>query len=119
MLTANHLYNITGTLTPRPPFDFGKSRSFLYGFGPTAGEQSLAGASLTKAVTLHGHTIAFEVQNEGTIEEPQLAYWLSSEQPLSKEDHAAITDRIRFFLSLDDNLQPFYSLGRQTLHLHR
>jgi DNA-3-methyladenine glycosylase II len=72
MLTGNHLYDITGTLTPRPPFDFGKSLSFLHGFGPTAGEQSLAGASLTKAVRLHGHTVAFEVQNEGTIEDPGL-----------------------------------------------
>jgi DNA-3-methyladenine glycosylase II len=112
MLTANHLYDITGTLTPRPPFDFGKSLSFLHGFGPTAGEQSLAGASLTKAVTLHGHTVAFEVQNEGTIEEPRLAYRLYSEQPLSEEDRAAIADRIRFFLSLDDNLQPFYIIGQ-------
>jgi DNA-3-methyladenine glycosylase II len=116
MLTANHLYTITGTLTPRPPFDFGKSLSFLHGFGPTAGEQSLAGASLTKAVTLQGHSVAFEVQNEGTIEEPRLAYRLSSEQPLSEEDRAAIADRIRFFLSLDDTLQPFYSIGQADPH---
>jgi len=67
---------------------------------------------LTKAVTLHGHAVAFEVQSEGTIEEPRLAYRLYSERPLSEEDRAAIADRIRFFLSLDDNLQPFYSIGQ-------
>ena len=112
MLTANHLYSITGTLAPRAPFDFGKSLGFLHGFGPTAGEQALTGAALTKAVTLHGRAVAFEVQDEGTIEEPRLAYRLYSEQPLSEEDHAAMADRMRFFLSLDDDLQPFYVIGQ-------
>ena len=97
---------------PRAPFDFDKSLGFLHGFGPTAGEQALADTVLTKAVTLHDHAVAFEVQNKGTIEEPQLAYSLYSEQPLSEEDHGAITDRMRFSLSLDDDLQPFYAIGQ-------
>jgi hypothetical protein len=86
MLTANHLPNITGgntpmstsahlhitrsTLTPRPPFDFTKTLGFLHGFGPTGSEQVIANGTLTKAVTLHGRAVAFEVRNTGTIEEP-------------------------------------------------
>jgi DNA-3-methyladenine glycosylase II len=31
---------------------------------------------------------------------------------LSEEAHAAVADRIRFFLSLDDDLQAFYATGR-------
>ena len=83
MLTTNHLYTIAGTLTPRSPFDFAKSLGFLHGFGPTAGEKALADTVLTKAVTLHGHAVAFEIQNEGTGEEPRLAYIRYSEQSLS------------------------------------
>ena len=67
---------------------------------------------LTKAVTLHGQAVAFELRNAGTVEDPQLGYTLYSEQPLSESEQAIMTDRIRFFLSLDDNLQPFYAIGR-------
>ena len=41
MMTLDRLNSITGTLTPRAPFDFAKTLGFLYGFGPTAGEQAL------------------------------------------------------------------------------
>jgi len=112
MSTSAHLHIIKSTLTPRPPFDFTKTLGFLQGFGPTGGEQALAVGSLTKAVTLHGRAVAFELQNAGTIEEPQISYTLYSEQPLSEAEHAAIADRLRFFLSLDDDLQPFYHIGR-------
>jgi len=66
----------------------------------------------TELLRVQYSSVAFEVQNEGTIEEPRLAYRLYSGQPLSEEDHAAIADRIRFFLSLDDNLLPFYMIGQ-------
>jgi DNA-3-methyladenine glycosylase II len=112
MLTADNLRVITGTLTPRSPFDFARTLGFLHAFGPTADEQALADGSVTKAVTLHGHAVAFNVQNVGTIEDPRLAYTLIAEHPLSDADHAAIADRMRFFLSLDDDLQSFYTIGR-------
>lgn len=112
MLTTNHLHTITGTLVPRPPFDFAKTLSFLRAFGPTMGEQAFAGEVLTKAVTLHGHALAFELRSLGTTEEPELLYTLYSEHSLNDVEHAAIVDRLRFFLSLDDDLQPFYDIGR-------
>jgi DNA-3-methyladenine glycosylase II len=112
MLTTNHLHLITGTLTPRAPFDFAKTLAFLGDFTPTAGEQALAPDSVTKAVTLHGRAIAFKVHDVGTLEEPCVAYTLYAEHPLSETELSAIIDRIRFFLSLDDDLQPFYAIGR-------
>lgn len=112
MMTVDRLNSISGTLTPRAPFDFAKTLGFLYGFGPTAGEQALAIDSVTKALTLHGRAVAFEVRSVGTVEQPELTYTLFSEQPLSEAEHATVADRIRFFLSLDDDLQPFYSIGR-------
>jgi DNA-3-methyladenine glycosylase II len=111
MSTSADLHVFTGTLTPRPPFDFVKSLGFLRGFGPTEGEQIFASGSLTKAVTLQGRAVAFELHSTGTIEEPELVYRLYSEQSLNEADRAAVTDRLRFFLSLDDDLRPFYEIG--------
>lgn len=112
MMTLDRLYSITGTLTPRAPFDFAKTLAFLYGFGPTASEQALAVDSLTKALTLRGRAVAFEVRSTGAIEQPTLMYTLYAEQPLSEAEQTAVADRIRFFLSLDDDLRPFYMIGR-------
>ncbi len=112
MLTSNHLHLTTGTLAPRPPFDFAKTLAFLNDFTPTAGEQALAPASITKALTLNGRAIAFEVRNAGTLKEPCVAYTLYSEDILSETEQSVITDRIRFFLSLDDDLEQFYAIGR-------
>ncbi len=116
MMTLNRLHSITGTLTPRAPFDFAKTLGFLYGFGPTAGEQALAPDSVTKALTLQGRAIAFQVHSTGTVEQPALAYTLFSEQPLSEAEHAAAADRIGFFLSIDDDVQPFYAIARDDAH---
>ncbi len=116
MLTAVTLHTVTGALTARPPFDFGKTLAFLGAFSPTAGEQVLEPERLTKAVTLNGRAVAFTLHSIGTVEAPRLAYALASEAPLSDEEHATVTDRIRFFLSLDDNLQPFYAIGHADPH---
>ncbi|HZU69727.1 MAG TPA: hypothetical protein VFA09_20810 [Ktedonobacteraceae bacterium] len=113
MSTSTDLNVLSGALKPCPPFDFFKTLGFLNGFGPTVGEQALAPDSLTKAVTLNGHAVAFELHSTGTIEEPELAYTLYSEQPLSEAECATMTDRMRFFLSLDDDLRPFYEIGRE------
>jgi DNA-3-methyladenine glycosylase II len=112
MQPTTTLSTITGTLVPRPPFDFAKSLGFLDAFSPTAGEQAIDNLSLTKAVTLNGRAVAFELRNSGTIDQPALSYTLYSEQPLDEDAHEAMRDRIRFFLSLDDDLAPFYSIGQ-------
>ncbi|HLH62167.1 MAG TPA: hypothetical protein VKV20_10835 [Ktedonobacteraceae bacterium] len=112
MSTSTGLSVVTGTLKPCPPFDFFKTLGFLDGFEPTEGEQVLAPDSLTKAVTLNGRAVAFKLHSTGAIEEPELVYTLYSEQPLSEAEYAAILDRMRFFLSLDDDLRPFYEIGR-------
>jgi len=114
-MTTNQLHSVTGTLTPRAPFDYIKTLGFLQGFGPTGGEQAFNASILTKAITLNGRAVGFEVWSEQAGEENEpfrLAYRLSSEQPLSEEEHTALADRMRFFLSLDDDLQPFYAIGQ-------
>ncbi|QBD79626.1 DNA-3-methyladenine glycosylase 2 family protein [Ktedonosporobacter rubrisoli] len=115
--TTTQLSTVSGELFPQEPFDFNKTLAFLQAFPPTAGEQALAPATLTKAVSIHGRAVAFKIQATGTIEEPRLTYTLYTEQPLSKHEQQLILERIRFFLSLDDDLRPFYALCLTDLHM--
>jgi DNA-3-methyladenine glycosylase II len=112
MLMTNQLFTTTGTLIPRAPFDFIKTLAFIGDFTPTEGEQILAADSVTKAITQNGHAVAFELHSTGTTEAPQVAYTLFSQHSLSETDQMAVAERIRFFLSMDDDLQPFYAIGR-------
>lgn len=116
MMALDRFHSITGTLMPRALFDFAKTLGFLYGFGPTAGEQTLAVGSVTKALTLRGRAVAFQVRSTGTVEQPALVYALFSGQPLSEAEHAAAADRIGFFLSIDDDMQSFYAIGGDDPH---
>jgi DNA-3-methyladenine glycosylase II len=105
------LYSETGHFTPTPPFDFSKSLDFLGLFAPMHGEQTIDSQRLTKAVYIEGRVIGFQLMTTGTIDSPQLQYSLFSEQPLSHDIQNTAIDRISFFLSLNDDLQPFYQIA--------
>src|SRR5215218_3868564 len=101
----------THPLIPVPPFDFDQSLDFLDEFSPMQGEQTLAGRTLTKAVSICGQPLVFRVAAGRTVDEPQLAVTLVTDQPLTEASRPAALDRVRFFLSLDDDLRPFYAVG--------
>jgi DNA-3-methyladenine glycosylase II len=107
------MYQETGKLTPTPPFDFSKSLQFLGIFGPTKNEQTVSTHSLTKAISIDGQTVVFQLTSIGTTEKPGLEYTLFSAKPFSQAMENAVVERITFFLSLKDDLQPFYRLGRE------
>lgn len=106
------LATVTGSLTPTAPFDFTQSLKFIGGFAITEREQTLGDGSLTRAVSIGGQPVVFRVQSTGTVEQPQLVYTLFSENPLDEPTREAAADRIAFFLSIDDDLRPFYELVR-------
>lgn len=102
-----------GSLIPRAPFDFQKTLQFVMDFTATKDEQKIEPDSLTKALTLNSRAVAFRLRDTGkSVEEPQLTYTLLTEQPLTDEEHETIRDRISFFLSLNDDLNDFYRIGR-------
>jgi DNA-3-methyladenine glycosylase II len=107
------MYTESGILSPTPPFDFDKSLNFLGVFMPTKHEQSVSLHTLTKAISIYGQTIVFQLISSGTSESPQLEYTLFSEEPISEEMQSAVVERMTFFLSLKDDLQPFYRIGRE------
>jgi DNA-3-methyladenine glycosylase II len=107
------MYTETGTLKPTPPFDFDKSLNFLGVFMPTKQEQTVSSHILTKAISIDGQTIVFQLASIGTTENPQLEYTLFAAEPISKVIENAVVERMTFFLSLKDDLRPFYRIGRE------
>ncbi|MBV9705798.1 MAG: DNA-3-methyladenine glycosylase 2 family protein [Chloroflexi bacterium] len=109
--TSTHLYTEQGYLTAVPPFDFSKSLDFLGHFAPMKTEQVIAASNLTKAVYVEGQLVAFQLTSTGTVEEPKLAYTLYSECSIDEAIKHTALDRISFFLSLDEDLHPFYQMA--------
>ena len=107
------MYTVTGTLNPTSPFDFDKSLNFLGVFMSTKQEQTISSHALTKAISIDGQTIVFQLISIGTTENPQLEYTLFSAEPITEETENAVVERMTFFLSLKDDLQPFYRIGRE------
>jgi len=107
------MYTESGTLIPAPPFNFDKSLNFLGVFMPTKQEQTISSHTLSKAISIDGQTIVFQLISIGTTENPQLEYTLFSTQPITEETQNAVVERMTFFLSLEDDLQPFYRIGQE------
>ena len=105
--------SIKGKLFPTPPFDFSKSINFMNMFYPTEGEQTFDDLSFTKAIYLEDQTVAFRLENNGTVEKPVLLYILFAHEAINEDMKAELIDRIKFFLSLEDDLKPFYLHGIQ------
>ena len=80
---------------------------------PTKQEQTISAHTLTKAISIDGQTIVFQLISIGTTENPQLEYTLFSAQPITEETQNAVVERMTFFLSLEDDLQPFYRIGQE------
>ncbi|MFC6885622.1 MULTISPECIES: DNA-3-methyladenine glycosylase family protein [Actinomadura] len=96
-------------LSATAPFDFGASLRFVHGFPPTAGEQAVAGQTLTRALRVAGRTVVARLAAGGE----GLACTLHSTEPLEPDIVEAAADRLSFYLSLDDDLRPFYEIGRE------
>jgi DNA-3-methyladenine glycosylase II len=112
------IYESSGKLFPNPPFDFSKSLNFTVMFTPTSDEQTISNLSLTKAVYIKNMTMAFKVEDIGTVDEPVLFYTLYAYDEISDEIKFELLERINFYLSLEDGLKDFYSLGRDDIEFN-
>jgi len=112
-----NLFTTTAQISPRPPFDFDKTLNFVRGFSPAYGDQTANDGILTKATRLNGQTLVFSAQSSGAIDAPALQVTLTSTEPLNEENRQAALERIRFYLSVDDDLLPFYALAQDDPNL--
>lgn len=104
-------HEITGRLTPLPPFDFRHSLAFLEEFTPTQREQRIEELALTKPIVAAGQPLLCTLRSAGSVESPALDYTLRAERPITPEVQRAAADRAAFFLSLADDLRPFYAIA--------
>jgi DNA-3-methyladenine glycosylase II len=81
-------------------FELEHSLSFLCSFPPTRGEQRTSEGVLTKAWSIEGRAalVALRADTDG------LSACITTERPLSESAAAALFARVRFQLSLDDDL---------------
>jgi DNA-3-methyladenine glycosylase II len=102
------MHTTTTSLEAAAPFAFDHSLSFLCSFAPTAGEQEIAPRTLTKAYALGDRAVLTRV-----TETPRgLTCALESETPLTDAEQKRIVDRVRFQLSLSDDLALFDARAR-------
>ena len=96
---------VSGSIPVRPTFEFGRSLQFIDVFSPCSGEQRVVNGALEKAVQLGEHTVGFRVWGgRGALQ-----YTLFSAGRIDAALEAAARDRIAFFLSVDDDLAPFFA----------
>jgi DNA-3-methyladenine glycosylase II len=100
------MYQVHGTLSAVTPFDFKQSLHFLDHF--RIGQQSVEDSVLTRAFTVVGRVVVFRVWTEQAL----LAYTLFSDTPFTPEFQQTVAERIAFYLSLNDDLRPFYAIGQ-------
>jgi DNA-3-methyladenine glycosylase II len=105
------MHTYTGHLNPTPPFDFAQSLEFLGRFAGGSGTAVREGQPFTRAVAVSGRTVAFQLESTGSVEVPELEYTLLCEQELDEGAQREVIERIALYLSLYDDLTPFYRLG--------
>jgi DNA-3-methyladenine glycosylase II len=106
-----HSASASATLSPVAPFDFGKGAAFLEGFSPTSGEQVIGANAITKAIRIGRQTMVFRVEGRGTVDRPRLAVTMFSAKAISGATRAEVEQRLAQFLSIEDDLAPFYALA--------
>jgi DNA-3-methyladenine glycosylase II len=104
------LYSKKGTLGAVEPFEFRRTLDFLEGFRPMSGEQSVRDGFATKAIMVDGQTVAFRLKSH---ERAKVDYELFSAQPMSSQTVDSAAKRASFFLSLGEDVRPFYSIARE------
>lgn len=96
----------TGTLSPRQPFDFGKSLRFIERFPMTAEEQTTNDGVLTKAIIVAGQGVLFQVR---ASDRKKLEYTLRSQRTIDNALKNDVAGAITRYLGLNDDLTAFYA----------
>ncbi len=104
---------VSGTLEIVPPFHLFRSARFLEMFRPMKEEQEVIDGSIAKAIMVHGQNILFKIKQKGTRDIDPVEYDLISLEPLTKTVCENVTHRISFFLSLKEDIMPFYEIARK------
>lgn len=102
---------LSATIHPVPPFDFELTAGYHTYFQSRYGTDTMEDGVYRRLLDLGDKLVLASVRSSGTTDEPQLALELQG-QDLTPEDVEKSTERVSWLLGVDQDLAPFYELGR-------
>ena len=107
------MHTLSETLEFASPFHLYRSALFLEMFRPMKGEQEIVDGCIEKALMVYGQIILFKIKQNGTGDNSPVEHVLMSDEPLDKPVRQEVANRISFFLSLKEDIQPFYEIAQK------
>lgn len=102
---------LTATIRPVAPFNFDLTAGYHTYFQSRYGTDTMEDGVYRRLLDLGENLVLASVQSTGTVDAPELVLELQA-QELSQEDVDLATDRVSWLLGADQDLAPFYALGR-------
>jgi DNA-3-methyladenine glycosylase II len=99
-------------LLPKGPFDFGKTLTFLEDYKADGIIRNILENELRFAMNVLGKPVAFFVKSMGTVKKPRLELTLHA-KTLNDNIIRAAKEQLIFYLSLNDDLTPFYKFAEK------
>ena len=102
---------LTASIKPVPPFNFELTAGYHTYFQSRYGTDTMEDGVYRRLIDLDDKLVLASVRSIGTLEAPELALELQGPE-LSPDDVESATDRVSWLLGVDQDLAPFYELGR-------
>jgi DNA-3-methyladenine glycosylase II len=100
------------SLTSKAPFDFQHTLTFLEDYKADGIHRKILENELRFALQVLGQPITVFVKSLGTVKRPRLELTLHAKK-LNDDIIRAAKEQLTFYLSLDDDLTPFYKLAEK------
>ena len=102
---------LTVSIKPVPPFNFELTAGYHTYFQSRYGTDTMEDSVYRRLLDLDDKLVLASVRSIGTLDAPELALELQGPE-LSPDDVESATDRVSWLLGVDQDLAPFYELGR-------
>ena len=102
---------LTASIKPVPPFNFELTAGYHTYFQSRYGTDTMEDSVYRRLLDLDDKLVLASVRSIGTLDAPELALELQGPE-LSPDDVESATDRVSWLLGADQDLAPFYELGR-------
>ena len=102
---------LIASIKPVPPFNFELTAGYHTYFQSRYGTDTMEDGVDRRLLDLDYKLVLASVRSIGTLDAPELALELQGPE-LSPDDVESATDRVSWLLGVDQDLAPFYELGR-------
>ena len=102
---------LIASIKPVPPFNFELTAGYHTYFQSRYGTDTMEDSVYRRLLDLDDKLVLASVRSIGTLDAPELALELQGPE-LSPDDVESATDRVSWLLGVDQDLAPFYELGR-------